>query len=194
MNFLRHQYYLNDNACPWPCKLLLWPTMCSKAFQEPSSKTTDMWTAGCTLVHLWEQCVLFSWCKDYLQSSLCSPYKTEPPRREKQLHKQSLLMAAGGSQGQGKRDGLSLGDAACTPRKKARIHQRGAKAPGIQEACGRRTVGARSWLKKDINKQGKARYGILEVKSRTFHMWLYWSGNHFWGEEGQEAFWQRGGR
>lgn len=87
-------------------------------------------------------------------------------------------MAAGGEPGQGKRDGLSLGDATCSPSTEARIHQRGAKAPGRQEACGR-TVGARSWLRKDMNKQRKTRYGILEVKSKIFHTWLYQSGNHF---------------
>lgn len=61
MNFLRHQYYLNDNACPWPHKLLLWLTMCCKAFQEPPPKTRDTWTEGCTLV----------WAMAY-ENSVCS--------------------------------------------------------------------------------------------------------------------------
>lgn len=143
---------------------------------------------------IWEQRVLFNSTRLNLQSSLCSRYKSEPARREKQLHQQRFLMTAGGSQGQGKRDAPSLGDAMCTPSTEAALHQRGAMAPGGQETCGRRTVGARSWSGSDMSKKGKGRYGILKVKTKTFHLWLDWSGSHFWGEEGQEAFWQRGGR
>lgn len=88
-------------------------------------------------------------------------------------------MTAGGSQGQGKRDAPSLGDAMCTPSTEARLHQRGAMAPGGQETCGRRTVGARSWSGSGMSKKGKGRYGIPEVKSKTFHLWLDWSGSHF---------------